>query len=106
MISEERLRELYRLADRLLDRMRGDAGHPWAERLGAVIEAWPEGLLTQAERRALQACSYGLTTHMIAETYGLSGETIHEQIASACRRLSAKNRTQAVAIAIRTGEIQ
>lgn len=106
-------------ADAILARMRADTGHPWVTRLAAAVrigrplqpgtamrDRAGTPLLTYSELRALSVLSYGLTVPMAAELLGLSEETVSRQLASARRRLGAKNSTHAVALAIRRGVLQ
>lgn len=61
--------------------------------------------LSPREVEVLKWCSAGKTSHDIAETLMLSANTIETFFRSACRKLEADNRTQAVAHAIRAGLI-
>lgn len=61
--------------------------------------------LTEKERTALVWAAEGLTTKQIAQQMGISPHTIKDHLTSAMRRLGAVNRTQAVLIAVRTGQV-
>lgn len=61
--------------------------------------------MTDAVRRVLQAASFGLTNQMIADTYGLSVETVKTQMRQGLLAVGAKNRTQACCLALRQGLI-
>ena len=63
------------------------------------------GTLSQRERQVLLGASHGLTNEGIAETFGLSHNTIKSHLRNACRKLQAKNRAHAVATALRRGLI-
>lgn len=60
---------------------------------------------TPAELRALECISRGLTTQMAGDVLGKSATTVAKQIGTAIYVLRAKNRTHAVAEAIRRGLI-
>ncbi|MGD1038100.1 MAG: autoinducer binding domain-containing protein [Roseiarcus sp.] len=66
----------------------------------------PASALTPAEREALQWISAGKTSWEIAAISGRSERTINKIIADAMAKLDAVTRTQAVANAIRVGEIE
>jgi DNA-binding CsgD family transcriptional regulator len=57
--------------------------------------------LTSRQVECLQRIAHGETSAAIACALGLSKRTIDHYVAHACRRLEVKNRTQAVAKAIK-----
>ncbi len=70
---------------------------------------WPadaEMDLTPLELRCVVAASHGLGNIETADLYGYKYETVKTQMAIALRKLGAKNRTHAVAKALRRGLIQ
>lgn len=68
---------------------------------------WPtECELSPNERRCIQAASYGLTNEMIGATYGVGIESVKTALRNAYRKLGAKDRANAVAIALRRGLIE
>lgn len=71
--------------------------------IGPILERFgAEHLkLTAGELAALQGASRGLTSDAIAVETGLQPQTIDSYIKTAKKKLGAKNRTQAVADAIR-----
>ena len=62
--------------------------------------------LTAREREVLALAAAGRTTREIAEELVLSPATIETHLRNAHRRLDARNRAQAVAVAIDLGELQ
>jgi LuxR family quorum sensing-dependent transcriptional regulator len=65
----------------------------------------PRPLLTLRDRDVLVLSARGNSTAEIAVTMGIAERTVEEHVRHACRRLGARNRTHAVAIAIRDGHI-
>jgi DNA-binding CsgD family transcriptional regulator len=63
-------------------------------------------VLTPRLRECLALARDGLTAVQIADALGLSHRTVNQYLSDAYRRLGARNRTQAVSIAISLGEIQ
>lgn len=61
--------------------------------------------LSERERECLRWVAEGKTTEDIALILGVSGNTVNKYIVSSIQKLSAGNRTMAVAMAIRTGLI-
>lgn len=61
--------------------------------------------LSERERECLFWVSEGKTTDEIALILGVSGNTVNKYIVSSIQKLSAGNRTMAVAVAIRNGLI-
>jgi LuxR family quorum sensing-dependent transcriptional regulator len=57
--------------------------------------------LTPRDRDVLVLSARGKSTAEIATTMGIAERTVEEHVRHACRRLGARNRTHAVAIAIR-----
>lgn len=73
-------------------------------RITELSGAAPEGLsLTTRERDALRWLAEGHRVDRIAEKMGLSNRTVEVHLASARRRLGAKTREQALAIALSAG---
>lgn len=108
------------LASELLARMRVDEDSDWWRRLLAALEGMPlvdEARVphkrnwvvgrepSEAEVRVLQAASVGLTAQMTADVYGIPLETVNTQRRAVLYKLGAKNVTQAVALAFRSGLI-
>jgi len=62
--------------------------------------------LPERPLRCLELASYGLTNPMIAETLGISHGTVQTHMKRAKFILAAKDRTHAVAIALRRGLIR
>lgn len=75
-------------------------------RINAAAAARGRTLPSPAERLALECVSRGLTTQMTADVLGKSYETVKSQLDTAVYVLRAKNRTHAVAEAIRRGLIR
>jgi DNA-binding CsgD family transcriptional regulator len=61
--------------------------------------------LTKREKQVLEYCADGFTALEIAEAMDVSFRTANAHISAARARLKAKNKTHAVAIAIRRGYI-
>lgn len=62
-------------------------------------------VLTRRQRECLSLVRKGLTSLQIAAELGMSHRTVNQYIGDACRRLGARNRTQAVVEAVLRGEI-
>jgi DNA-binding NarL/FixJ family response regulator len=67
----------------------------------AVPPKGSRGTLTQRQREILQLLANGESTTVAARELGLSEETVKTHIKTALARLGARNRTHAVAIALR-----
>jgi len=63
-------------------------------------------LSTDRELRVLELVAFGRTTKEIAAELGLSEATISFHVSSCLRKLGARSRAEAVANAIRTGQIR
>ena len=61
--------------------------------------------LTQRERQVLRLAAAGFSNHEIAREIGLTLESVKTHVRKALLVLGARSRTQAVAIALRSGEI-
>jgi DNA-binding NarL/FixJ family response regulator len=61
--------------------------------------------LTPRERDVLQQAAFGLSNRDIGETLGIAEQTVKNHLASAMRKLSLHDRTQAVVFAIGQGII-
>ena len=65
----------------------------------------PPRVLTAREREVIDLVSRGLTGDEVADRLSLSSETVKTHVTSATRKLGARNRTHAVVLALRNGEI-
>jgi DNA-binding NarL/FixJ family response regulator len=72
----------------------------------AVPPAGSRGKLTKRQREILQLLANGESTTVAARELGLSEETVKTHTKNALARLGARNRTHAVAIALRESLIQ
>jgi PAS domain S-box-containing protein len=63
------------------------------------------GALSPRERDVVSLAAQGLTSNEIANTLSLSRATVETHFRGAVRRLSARNRTHAIALALTRGEI-
>ncbi len=81
-----------------------DAVHR-AETGGNVIET-EKGLLSDRERRILNRLAAGDSNKMIANDMGLSESSVKQLVRTIFRKLSVKNRAQAVAEALRLGLVE
>jgi PAS domain S-box-containing protein len=63
------------------------------------------GTLTQREQESLRLVAMGLTTSAAAERLGISPETVRTHVRNAMNKLGARTRAQAIAVAMREGEI-
>jgi DNA-binding CsgD family transcriptional regulator len=61
--------------------------------------------LTPRERDVLQQAAFGMSNRDIGETLGIAEQTVKNHLASAMRKLSVHDRTQAVVFAIGQGII-
>jgi LuxR family transcriptional regulator len=66
----------------------------------------PANSLTRRERECLQYSAEGLSAKQIAQRLDRSVATVVMHLGGACRKLGARNRTQAVAYAVRLGLIK
>jgi ATP/maltotriose-dependent transcriptional regulator MalT len=71
--------------------------------LRRTLEATQPIALTPAERRVLESLALGRASKEIAAITGRSVKTVHNQVASIMRKLSARSRGEAVARARRSG---
>ncbi len=62
------------------------------------------GALSPRERDVVSLAAQGLTSREIAEMLSLSRATVESHFRSAVRRLSARNRAHAIALALTRGE--
>ena len=90
-IRRDGLRKAHLAANYLLSRYGGDLADTTADSL------------TERERECLRWVAEGKTTEEIALILGVSGNTVNKYIVSSIQKLSAGNRTMAVAIAVRNG---
>jgi DNA-binding CsgD family transcriptional regulator len=63
------------------------------------------GTLTLREQESLRLVAMGLTTTAAAERLGISPETVRTHVRNAMNKLGARTRAQAIAVAMRDGEI-
>jgi PAS domain S-box-containing protein len=63
------------------------------------------GVLTPRERDVVSLAAQGLTSHEIADTLSLSRATVETHFRGAVRRLGARNRAHAIALALTRGEV-
>ena len=62
-------------------------------------------VLSEREREVIDLLSRGLTSEDVALQLSLSGETVKTHVRNAMGKLGAQNRTHAVVLALRNGEI-
>ena len=63
------------------------------------------GQLTRREQESLRLVARGMTTTAAAEQLGISPETVRTHVRNAMNKLGARTRAQAIAVAMRDGEI-
>lgn len=63
-------------------------------------------VLSPRLRECLELAREGFTAVQIGYALGLSYRTVNQYLSDAYRRLGARNKTQAVTLALRRGEIQ
>jgi DNA-binding CsgD family transcriptional regulator len=63
------------------------------------------GQLTLREQESLRLVALGMTTTTAAERLGISPETVRTHVRNAMNKLGARTRAQAIAVAMRDGEI-
>jgi DNA-binding CsgD family transcriptional regulator len=63
------------------------------------------GQLTRREQESLRLVAMGMTTTGAAEQLGISPETVRTHVRNAMNKLGARTRAQAIAVAMRDGEI-
>jgi DNA-binding CsgD family transcriptional regulator len=63
------------------------------------------GQLTRREQESLRLVAMGMTTTAAAEHLGISPETVRTHVRNAMNKLGARTRAQAIAVAMRDGEI-
>ena len=76
--------------------------------LSCLLTAHPvntRGALTSRERDVVGLAAQGLTSREIAETLSLSRATVETHFRRAVKRLGARNRAHAIALALTRGEI-
>ena len=74
--------------------------------LGALALQQEGATLSLRDERLLEFISNGLTDERIGEELHLSAETVRANVRTVVRSLGARNRTHAVALALKTGVIQ
>jgi LuxR family transcriptional regulator, quorum-sensing system regulator BjaR1 len=91
------------LVEHLLARLHHMKGaKTWALPLTAVVRDAP---LTPREREVMGWIAFGKSSRDVAQILSLSEHTVNEYIAGAVAKLKASNRTEAVALALLTDEI-
>jgi DNA-binding CsgD family transcriptional regulator len=63
------------------------------------------GQLTRREQESLRLVAMGMTTTTAADQLGISPETVRTHVRNAMNKLGARTRAQAIAVAMRDGEI-
>jgi PAS domain S-box-containing protein len=63
------------------------------------------GKLTRRERESLRLVAQGMTTTVAAGQLGISPETVRTHVRNAMNKLGARTRAQAIAVALRDGEM-
>ncbi len=63
------------------------------------------GQLTRREQESLRLVAMGMTTAAAAEQLSISPETVRTHVRNAMNKLGARTRAQAIAVAMRDGEI-
>jgi DNA-binding CsgD family transcriptional regulator len=104
---------LERLVGRRLDELGGSARNAEVADALAVMPGWQlmllrvrrAGVLTPRERDALRLVAIGATTPQVAEQLGISAETVRTHVRNAMNKLGAHTRAQAIALAMRDGEL-
>jgi PAS domain S-box-containing protein len=74
-------------------------------RLARPTRARRAGQLTRREQESLRLVAMGMTTTAAAEQLGISPETVRTHVRNAMNKLGARTRAQAIAVAMRDGEI-
>jgi PAS domain S-box-containing protein len=69
------------------------------------VRARRAGQLTRREQESLRLVAMGMTTAAAAEQLGISPETVRTHVRNAMNKLGARTRAQAIAVAMRDGEI-
>ena len=103
-ISKEKLLEAIRTAAKgesvwTRDELRRVTGALATPRLSADVEV----PLTQRESEVLRQLAYGLTNKEIAQSLGISYETVKEHVQHILRKIGVSDRTQAAVWAVRKG---
>jgi DNA-binding NarL/FixJ family response regulator len=101
-------KELSNRANRNLEHMRNDQESDWPQRLikGMKDTKFGPKSLSPTEKDVLFHASHGLLTKEIAFKLDRSELTIKSHLRSASRKLAARNKVHAVAIALREGLIK
>jgi two-component system NarL family response regulator len=74
--------------------------------LGSTRPMHMSGELSPREKQIVHAASLGMTNRMIGELYGLAEDTVKSHMGRIRLKLGAKDRSHAVAIALRQGQIE
>ena len=74
-------------------------------RMARPTRARRAGQLTRREQESLRLVAVGMTTIAAAEQLGISPETVRTHVRNAMNKLGARTRAQAIAVAMRDGEI-
>jgi PAS domain S-box-containing protein len=78
---------------------------PGRDRSSRPARSRRAGQLTRREQESLRLVAMGLTTTAAAERLGISPETVRTHVRNAMNKLGARTRAQAIAVAMRDGEI-
>ena len=78
---------------------------PQEPQMARPTRARRAGMLTLREQESLRLVAMGMTTAAAAERLGISPETVRTHVRNAMNKLGARTRAQAIAIAMRDGEI-
>jgi PAS domain S-box-containing protein len=81
------------------------AERPAPAGLGRPSRGRRAGQLTLREQESLRLVALGMTTTAAAERLGISPETVRTHVRNAMNKLGARTRAQAIAVAMRDGEI-
>jgi len=71
----------------------------------AERQAWKQVFLTRGERDVLSRVARGLSNQEIAEALSYSSSSVKLLLHQACAKLGARNRAQAVLLALRKGAL-
>lgn len=86
-----------------------DADEKWAALLFSISAAsapTTRRYISRAEVRVLTLLAAGLTVKQAAARLGVSFETVKRQVTTAMQHTNGKNATHAVAVGIRSGQVQ
>lgn len=75
------------------------------DRLSTTESHVADALLTDRERQVLQLVAMGMSSAWIASELGVSTSTVETHVRHCLEKLGARNRAHAIALGIRTGEL-